>query len=124
MKAIFTRKADENIKAAELLFENQMHNASANRAYYAAFHAAIAALANLGIPVERIGHDTLQSKFSSELIRKRKVYPARFKSYLPNLQEVRDIADYETKFISKKMAERQIKKAKEYVEAIKKEIQK
>ncbi len=49
MKAIFVNKALENIKIAEIAFDNDCYNASANRSYYAAFHAAIAALYNLGI---------------------------------------------------------------------------
>jgi len=118
MKNIFASEAKENLKAAELLFANELYNASANRAYYAAFHAAISALADAGIPIERIGHDVLQAKFSGELIRKRKIYPNKFRSYLMDLQSVRDDADYELIFISKKVAKRHLKKAKEYVEAL------
>lgn len=54
METVFISKAKENIKAAELLFDNQLYNASANRAYYAAFQAAITALAATGISVEKI----------------------------------------------------------------------
>lgn len=122
MKMIFSTKAQENIEAAEILFENQKYNASANRAYYAAFHAAIAALTNAGIPIDRISHESLQAKFNGELIRKRKVYPSRFKSYLLDLQSVRLAADYKSIFVSKKVAARQNKKAREYFEAIQKEI--
>jgi hypothetical protein len=44
MENEFLTKAKENITAAALLFENELYNASANRAYYAAFQAAIAAI--------------------------------------------------------------------------------
>lgn len=37
----YLTKVLENLKAAELLFEAGLYNASANRAYYAAFHAAL-----------------------------------------------------------------------------------
>lgn len=124
MKQTFTAKAKENIEAAELLFENQKYNASANRAYYAAFQSAIAALVNAGIQADRISHEALQAKFSSELIQRRKIYPNKFRSYLMDLQAVRNDADYELIFVSKKVAQRQLKKAKEYVEVIDKEIYK
>jgi len=122
MKMNFAAKAIENLEAAELLFEKQKYDASANRAYYAAFHAAIAALATAEIPIEGISHEALQARFSGELIRRRKVYPAHFRSYLIELQSVRDDADYGSEFISKKAAERQLKKAKEFVRAIRQEI--
>ncbi len=124
MKMIFSAKAQENIEAAEILFENQKYNASASRAYYAAFHAAIAALKNAGFSIDKISHESLQAKFNGELIRKRKVYPSRFKSYLLDLQSVRLAADYKSIFVSKKVAGRQNKKAREYFEAIQQEINK
>jgi len=124
MAMTFSAKAQENIEAAEILFENQKYNASASRAYYAAFHAAIAALANAGIPIDRISHESLQAKFNGELIKKRKIYPSRFKSYLLDLQSVRLAADYKSIFVSKKVAARQNKKAREYFEAIQQEINK
>ena len=40
----FFLKAHENLLAAQLLLERGYYQASANRAYYAAFHAAIACL--------------------------------------------------------------------------------
>ncbi len=90
----FTAKASENLRAAELAFASRLFNASANRAYYAALHAAVAALAMGGIHLDRVDHSSVQAKFSGELIRRRKVYPGRFRSYLMRLQVVRDNADY------------------------------
>jgi hypothetical protein len=49
----FIHKARENLKAAELLFENGLYNASANRAYYAALHFAISILAKMGIEADQ-----------------------------------------------------------------------
>ncbi|MDP2366338.1 MAG: HEPN domain-containing protein [Ignavibacteria bacterium] len=49
MKELFLERAKENLKAAELLFEQELFNASANRAYYAAFHAAIVAIMTAGV---------------------------------------------------------------------------
>ncbi len=49
MKEDFLNKAKENLKIAQLSFEHDCYNACANRAYFAAFQAAIAALAKDGV---------------------------------------------------------------------------
>ncbi len=118
MGATFTAKATENVQAAEVLFEHGLYNASANRAYYAALQAAVAALTRNGIQLDRIDHDKVQARFSGELTHRRKVYPSRLRSYLMNLQAVRNDADYRSKSVSKKVAKRQLNKAKEYVEIL------
>jgi len=105
--------------------ETGHYNASANRAYYAAFQVAIAALAHAGIiTTSRISHSAAQSLFATELIRRRKVYPSHLKSYLMDLQRVRDDADYESRTVSKKKALTQFKQAKASLEIITKEIEK
>lgn len=45
----FLTKAQDNLALAKYCFENGYYDASANRAHYAAFRAAIAALAAQGI---------------------------------------------------------------------------
>jgi uncharacterized protein (UPF0332 family) len=122
MKAEFLAKAKENLKAAEILFDNQLYDASANRAYYAAFQSAISALLNNGINLDKIKHESIQALFSSELIHKRKIYPGHLKSYLSDLQTVRDIADYEIKTTSKKVASQQLKNAKEFITEVERKI--
>lgn len=125
MKLEFLAKAKENLAVAEWTVENEHYNASANRAYYAAFQAALAALANASIiQTSRISHSAAQSLFATELIRRRKIYPSHLKSYLADLQRIRDDADYEIKSVSKKKASAQLKLAKEFVETIIKEIEK
>lgn len=125
MKEIFLAKSKENIQAAEMLFERQLFNASVNRAYYAAFHAAIAALLHEGVlQMERVSHAATQAMFNSELIQRRKRYPSHLSSYLVDMRGVRDDADYKTKLISQKMASRQLRKAREFVEALRMEIEK
>ncbi len=41
MKTEFLAKAEENLTAVRICFENGLHNACANRAYYAALHATV-----------------------------------------------------------------------------------
>jgi len=52
MKAVFLANAKSNIRAAQLLFDHQMYDDSVNRAYYAAFHAALAALSAASFAAE------------------------------------------------------------------------
>ncbi|OQX11811.1 MAG: hypothetical protein BWK80_44370 [Desulfobacteraceae bacterium IS3] len=122
MKNEFILKAKENLKAAELLFENGLYNASANRSYYAALHAAVAALTTIGIKYEPISHKTTQANFSAELIQRRKVYPSRLKSYLTELQDTRNDADYRIKSVSKNLASKQLAKSKEFINQIATEV--
>ncbi|HAO19809.1 MAG TPA: hypothetical protein DCQ37_04505 [Desulfobacteraceae bacterium] len=122
MKNEFILKAKENLKAAELLFENGLYNASANRSYYAALHAAVAALTTIGIKSEPISHKTTQANFSAELIQRRKVYPSRLKSYLTELQDTRNDADYRIKSVSKNLASKQLAKSKEFINQIATEV--
>ena len=123
MEHEFWEKAKENFRAAEVLFEQQLYNASANRSYYAALHAAITALAEIGIDVERISHEAAQANFATELIHKRKKYANHLKSYLIALHAVRNDADYGVASISQKVADRQLKKAQEFVEQVRKVIE-
>ena len=124
MKAEFLVKAKENFVAATICFEAELYNASANRAYYAALQAAIAAVAHTGIRRNRIDHARVQADFSGELIKRRKIYPSKFRSYLSNMQFIRDKADYTANNVSKKIAERMLGKLKEFIEYIEKEMNK
>jgi uncharacterized protein (UPF0332 family) len=116
MKETFLLRAKENLLATELLFEDGLYNASANRAYYAAFHAGIAAIYTAGVePV--IDHRTVQILFSEYFFNRRKILSSKFKGYLKDLQHIRNIADYK-EGVSKNIAKQQYKNAKEFVEII------
>ncbi len=118
MEKDFLEKANENLEAARLLFDAGLHNASANRAYYAAFHAAIAALSDASIKTDNKKHANVQAQFSGELIRRRKVYSGSLSPLLMDMQETRNKADYQPASISKKKAERQLNKAIQFVKAV------
>ena len=122
MKYEFMDKAKENLAAAEICFENRLYNASANRAYYAAFHSAISALAGRGIKREKLNHKWVQAEFNSQLISRRKVYSGKLKPYLMKMQTVRNEADYDSQKISKKVARRQLSRAREILNMIRKEL--
>jgi uncharacterized protein (UPF0332 family) len=124
MRDEFLSKAKENLEAAQVLFDRQLYNAAANRAYYAAFQAAIAALAAQGLVPERQGHANIQANFARELIQRRKQYPRQFQAYLMDLQSVRDDADYKLKSVSRRIANNQLTKATEFVMTITRKIEK
>ena len=124
MKIEFLNKANENLAAAKICFDNGLYNACANRAYYSALQSAIAALIHNGIRRDTIDHRKVQSDFSSELIRKRKVYPSKLKSYLSDMQLLRNQADYTDEGISRNLASQQISKASEMIASIEKELEK
>jgi len=111
----FVEKAQENLCAARLLFEHGYYNASANRAYYAAFHCAIAHLARFGFVHEKHDHSWVQAMFAAELIHKAKIYPGRIKAFLLELQTIRNRADYKAESLSQAVAARQLAKASEFV---------
>lgn len=94
MKLEFLNKAKENLTVAQSSYEQGHYNASANRAYYAAFQAAIAALAAIGKLAEgRKNHESIPANFVTELIHRCKICPSHLKSYLVDLQRVREEAD-------------------------------
>jgi uncharacterized protein (UPF0332 family) len=122
--SIYLAKADENLKIANLSFDNRCYNACVNRAYFAMLQAAIAILIKKGFPPKkkRIDHSWVHSTFSSEIIRRRKIFPGKFKSYLPDAQIFRNIADYDDKLISAKKAKQQLNRSEEFIENIKMEL--
>jgi len=120
----FLNKAKENLTAAQVCFDNGLFNACANRAYYSALQAAIAALAHRGIKRDKIDHGQVQADFSSELINRRKIYPSKFKSYLPDIQFVRNQADYSGENVSKQRAAKRLSMTYEFTDFIKKELMK
>ncbi len=83
--------------------------------------AATAALAHKGIRRDKINHGQVQADFSGELIKRRKIYPAKFRSYLYDMQLVRNKADYSADNISRKRAGRWLARIKELIGLIKKE---
>jgi uncharacterized protein (UPF0332 family) len=114
----FLAKAQENLHDAERALEEGRYNASANRAYYAAFQAAIAALAQENIIHEKNPHSWVEAQFSERLIKARKYYPSKLASSLMDMQTVRDDADYRAVMTSKKTAKEQVNQSKEFLSFI------
>ena len=119
MVEIFLTKSIENLAVAEWSFEHRHYNACANRAYYAMFQAAVAALASVGVTpkTEIIDHGWVQGRFAAELTRRRKKFPG-MASYLNDVRFVRDVADYKSEMVNRRRASRVIRIAREMVGAI------
>ena len=105
---------------AESEFLNERYHNSANRAYYACFQAAIAALQKAGIEARRgeWGHDFVQAQFNGMLINRRHLYPAEFRTILTSNHALRVRADYLEGVVSRTDAERALRRARLFVMAI------
>ncbi len=119
---VFEEKAAQNLESAVSELVNRRYDACANRCYYSAFHAAIVALLRAGIQPRGThgiwGHDYVQAQFSGQLIGRRKLYPAELRTTLPTLLELREVADYEATFVSRREAERAVRRVEQFVESI------
>jgi uncharacterized protein (UPF0332 family) len=111
-------RARESLRAAALCLREGCANAAANRAYYAMFQAAQVALEHAGLRRARWSHHGLQATFTTELIQRRKIYPASMRNHLVSGLEIRHTADYEPAGVSQKTAQRLLQKAMAFVSAV------
>jgi uncharacterized protein (UPF0332 family) len=119
----YLAKAQQSLLGAESEFQHKRFDNATNRAYYACFQAAIAALIDAIVPVQSdkggtISHQAVQSRFSGLLIKRRKLYPSSLRNVLQDLLKLRAIADYETLSISSRKATRVLRLSKMFVREI------
>ena len=115
----YLHKARESLASAEADAAARRYNSAANRSYYAAFQAAVAALIRQEIrPKKAWEHNFVASQFSGKLVRRRKVIPARFTHTLDNLFDLRVTADYEEGDVSGRSAQEAAKAARDFVAAV------
>ena len=119
---IYMAKALESLASAQADFEAARYNACANRAYYACFQAAVAALLAADIrpgnPRGEWSHEFVQSQFNGLLINRRKLYPVSLRRVLRDTIEVRAKADYTTSAVNECVANRVLGHAQACVQAI------
>jgi uncharacterized protein (UPF0332 family) len=120
--ALYLAKARESLAGAESEFANQRYNNCANRTYYACFQAAISALVVEGIrPVggEQAGwaHSFVQARFS-DLVTRRKRYPASLRGVLSQTLMLRQTGDYEVDPVTVVQARRSLDRARALVSAV------
>jgi uncharacterized protein (UPF0332 family) len=117
----YLRRAQESLAGAESECAALRFNNCTNRAYYAAFQAAIAALLRDDIRSrsrDRWPHEFVQAEFAGKLINRRRRYLPALRSTLPFLQVLRNRADYETDETSETEATRALRRSRDFVDAI------
>ncbi len=107
------------MQVAGRAWETAAFDPCVSRAYFAAFHAAIAALLKLTDYRSRTWkHGEVQAEFVRRLIHRRKVFPSWMASVLQDLRELREIADYEPTNVSKVQAQKALKLASDFLEVV------
>jgi uncharacterized protein (UPF0332 family) len=121
----YLRKARESLASAKADARARRYNSAANRAYYAAFQAAVAALifCRVRSADTEWQHRFVSEEFSGKLIRRRKEFGSSLRSVLPELFEVRIKADYGSNDVSKRDATLSVSRANEVVAAVAKKIE-
>jgi uncharacterized protein (UPF0332 family) len=120
--AAYLARAKESLDGAVSEYANGRYNNCANRAYYACFQAAVAALMREGITppaqADRWRHEFVQGRFVGDLINRRKLYPATMRETLYRSMELRHAADYSTERVSAIQASRTATRARTFVNAV------
>lgn len=116
----YLRKAERALSAARLLLHADDADGACNRAYYAMFDAAHAALFALHVegltsPIKT--HNGLIAKFGQEVIVKGHL-PATFGEDLNAVQRVRQIADYSGDPVDDEKAAWAVERAEAFVAAV------
>jgi uncharacterized protein (UPF0332 family) len=97
-------------------------NSCARSAYYACFHAAIAALLNAGLttpePARFWSHDWVHASFVGQLIQRRKLYPSNLRRLLLDLLALRHKGDYRVTSVSQREAQQAVRSAQTLVQAV------
>ena len=116
----FLRKARESLASAEADLEAGRFNSATNRAYYAAFRAAVAALIEQGVRPRGASwdHKYVISQFSGKLVRRSKLLPATYRAILDPLLTARLFADYRAASIGRTTARRSVSEARRLVNAL------
>jgi uncharacterized protein (UPF0332 family) len=122
---VYLSKALASLAGAELELGNQLFNNAVNRAYYACYQAAVAALV-----AERVDpdlenfwpHDVVHAQFAQLLVDDRHRYPPALRATLKAIFDERLKADYEPDVIGPDTAAEAVRRAGEFVHAIADEV--
>jgi uncharacterized protein (UPF0332 family) len=114
-------KARASIAGAELELSSGYLDSAVNRAYYACYQAAVAALVAEHVPpiVDRYWpHDVVHVKFPAVLIDERGIYPPTERATLKAIFDERLKADYEPDNVSASTAGEAVHRARVFVDLI------
>ena len=108
----------ENLEDAIIMFENRRYKNALNRAYYSIFHSIRAVTALDGFDSSK--HSGVIAYFNQQYV-KEGIFPKELSKIIREASENREKADYLDFFVaSKNEAEKQIKRAKIFIEQIRK----
>ena len=113
-------RAQRTVASAKLLFDAADLNGACNRAYYAMFDAARAALLTLEEPLQSEvikTHSGLITAFSLYLIKTGRI-PEQYGKALRQVEQIRLIADYSDAEIERAAAATAIRQASDFVAAV------
>jgi hypothetical protein len=123
--AIYLTKAEQCLAGAALAVAHGQYNNAANRAYYAAFQAAIAALHAAGVEPSTPrywAHDFVLREYCARLARPWGGYPPQSAPVFKALQDERLKADYEVELLSRESGERALALAQDFVAAVRQRL--
>lgn len=119
---IYIKKAEDSLAGAGSECAAGRFDNCANRAYYACFQAAVAALVHARIgPLNQAGqwsHDFVQVRFVGELVNRRKRFPSTMRQTLITGLRLRQTADYKNERVKPIQAMRGLARAQEFVAAV------
>jgi uncharacterized protein (UPF0332 family) len=119
---LFLAKALECLTGAESELANGRYNNCANRAYYACYQAAVAALHRAGVRPPGGGdewsHSFVAAQFDGVLINRRKLFAADLRNAVARNHLVRLRADYEDASVSQTEASRAVRRTRDIVQAV------
>ena len=120
---LYWLKAIESLTGAESELTNGRFNNATNRAYYAAFQAAVSALLDEGVRSRdgRWAHTFVQAEFVGRLINRRRQFPPELRDTLADLMNLRHRADYRGTTIRPAVARDAVRRSRELLQAIRPE---
>jgi uncharacterized protein (UPF0332 family) len=118
---VYLWKALASLSGAELELASDFFNNAVNRAYYACYQAAVAALVAEGIAPDLENfwpHDVVHAQFAQLLIDTRGRYPGELRATLKAIFDERLKADYEPDVIGRATAAEAVSRARAFVQTI------
>ncbi|MBF8285858.1 MAG: hypothetical protein HW378_4773 [Anaerolineales bacterium] len=110
------KRAQENLRAAELEFNSEFYARAISTAYYAMFYAATGALASIGIQLAK--HSGVASAFGEHFVRSGKI-GGEFGHMLRQTMEDREESDYAAvPVVDRTLAQRHLDEARGFVSAV------
>ena len=123
--SVYLTKALASLARAELELDGKLFNNAVNRAYYACYQAAVAALVAAGVDPDLENfwpHDIVHAQFARLLIDAQARYPRALRATLKAIFDERLKADYEPDVIGAATAGEAVRRARQFVQAVADEV--